>query len=113
MRELAALLGGAYVCLAQNAPAPPPTPAPARTDLNLLGRTRTNAGESRRNENVQFNLIDNNALKEMNVRLGTTATLYDEFRADRSYFGGEFGNRPVAPFHLAPVRGNGFHGFLF
>jgi hypothetical protein len=113
MRGLAALLGGAYVCLAQNAPAPPPTPAPARTDLNLLGRTRTNAGESRRNENVQFNLIDNNALKEMNVRLGTTATLYDEFRADRSYFGGEFGNRPVAPFHLAPVRGNGFHGFLF
>lgn len=79
----------------------------------MLGRTRTNAGESRRNENVQFNLIDNNALKELNVRLGTTATLFDEFRADRSYFGSEFGNRPTAPFLLAPVRGNGFHGSLF
>jgi hypothetical protein len=93
--------------------APPQPPAVARTDLNLLGRTRTNAGESRRNENVQFNLIDNNALKELNVRLGTTATIIDEFRADRSYFGAEFGNRPVAPFHLSPVRGNGFHGSLF
>lgn len=105
------------------APAVPVTPAPSatavsaapasRADLNLLGRTRTNAGESRRNENVQFNLIDNNALKEMNVRLGITATLFDEFRADRTYFGGEFGNRPAAPFHLTPVRGNGFHGSLF
>ena len=81
--------------------------------MNLLGRTRTNSGESRRNENVQFNLIDNNALKEMNVRVGITATLFDEFRADRTYFGSEFGNRPGATFHLAPVRGNGFHGSLF
>ena len=118
-RELLLLLGSVSASLAQNTPAAPPTaatppaPAPARTDLNLLGRTRTNAGESRRNENVQFNLIDNNALKEMNVRMGITATLFDEFRADRSYFGGEFGNRPSAPFHLAPVRGNGFHGSLF
>ena len=94
-------------------PAAPPAAATPRADLNLLGRTRTNAGESRRNENVQFNLIDNNAQKEMNGRLGITATVVEEFRADRSYFGGEFGTRPAAPFHLAPVRGNGFHGTLF
>ena len=94
-------------------PAPPPTAATPRADLNLLGRTRTNAGESRRNENVQFNLIDNNAQKEMNGRMGITATVFDEFRADRTYFGGELGNRPTAPYHLAPVRGNGFHGTLF
>ena len=43
-----------------------------RTDINLLGETSSEAGESRRNENVQFNLVDNNALKELNIRLGTT-----------------------------------------
>ena len=45
------------------------TPAAERTELNLLGKTDSEAGESRRNENVQFNLIDNNALKELNQRL--------------------------------------------
>src|SRR5437763_9672172 len=63
----------------QSAPPEPPKPSavapqPAqerRTDLNLLGATDSAAGESRRNENVQFNLIDNNALKYLNLRLGT------------------------------------------
>jgi hypothetical protein len=86
-----------------------------RAQLNLLGQTDTNAGESRRNENVQFNLIDNNALKELNLRLGTTATLADEFGADRKYFGSEFGNAPGAPIHLAapPARPAQPHGQLF
>lgn len=35
--------------------------ASKRTELNLLGKTDTASGESRRNENVQFNLVDNNA----------------------------------------------------
>jgi hypothetical protein len=59
-------------------PAPEPPAAERRTDLNLLNKTDTASGESRRNENVQFNLIDNNALKELNIRLGTTATLIEE-----------------------------------
>src|SRR5713101_9621382 len=50
-----------------------------RTELNLLGTTDAAAGESRRNENLQFNLIDNNALKELNFRLGTNATIVTEF----------------------------------
>ena len=61
------LLGGQ-----QPAPPPPPAPAPApaeeraeaeakpadskRLELNLLGKTDTAAGESRRNENIHFNL---------------------------------------------------------
>ena len=76
------------------------TPEPGkRVELNLLGQTDAAAGESRRNENIQFNLVDNNALKELNVRLGTTATIVTEFRPERNYFGAEFGNsagRPVA-----------------
>ncbi len=81
-----------------------------RIELNLLGATDTEAGESRRNENVQFNLVDNNALKELNVRMGTTATIVNEFKADRGYFGAEFGNVPAAPPHLAKSGANGFHG---
>src|SRR4051794_39345830 len=65
-----------------------------RVELNLLGKEDASAGESRRNENIQFNLVDNNALKELNVRLGVTATIIEQFRADRGYYGSEFGNPP-------------------
>src|SRR5690242_10689226 len=99
-------------------PAEAPDPAPVeqtvqakRTDLNLLGATDSAAGESRRNENVQFNLIDNNALKYLNIRLGTNATIITEFQPERRYFGTEFGSAPVAPIHLsAPKSLAGIHG---
>jgi hypothetical protein len=95
-------------------PAPEPPPAERRTDLNLLNKTDTASGESRRNENVQFNLIDNNALKELNIRLGTTATLIEEAKADRNYFGAEYGNRPPAPIHAAPAKPAAqIHGSFF
>ena len=55
-------------------------PAALREDLNLLGQTATESGESRRNENVQFNAIDNNSIIELNRRLGTTATIVQEFK---------------------------------
>ncbi len=71
---------------------PPASTVEQRTKLNLLGQTDTQAGESRRNENVQFNLVDNNLLRELNTRLGTTATIVTEFRPDRNYFGVEYGN---------------------
>jgi len=84
-----------------------------RLELNLLGQTDTGAGESRRNENIHFNLVDNNALKELNVRLGATVTIIQEFRSDRSYFGSEFGNPPTPVLHLAAPSGGGFHGSLY
>jgi hypothetical protein len=81
-----------------------------RIELNLLGRTDAESGESRRNENIPFNLVDNNALKELNVRLGTTATIIREFRTVNGYFGAEFGNAPV-PAIASPVRPrSGSHG---
>ncbi len=90
-----------------------PTAADAeRVRLNILGKVNTDAGESRRNENVQFNLVDNNALKELNVRLGTTATIISEFRAERSYFGAEFGNPPSEVIHVGSYSQRGFHGDL-
>jgi hypothetical protein len=43
--------------------APADTPSQQRLQLNLLGQTDTEGGESRRNENVQLNLIDRNAMR--------------------------------------------------
>jgi hypothetical protein len=85
----------------------------ARTQLNLLGQTDTNSGESRRNENVQFNLIDNNALKEINQRLGVTPTITQEFQPERNYFGSEFGTAPSGSILLAPKPGgSAWHGHV-
>lgn len=94
-------------------PAQPPDDR--RTSLNLLGTTDTDAGESRRNENIQFNLIDNNALKELNLRLGTTATIVREFQPDTKYFETEYGNPPRDSIHqVRPDAGSrGIHGELF
>jgi hypothetical protein len=105
---------------AQNPPAgnPPaqPQPAPAteqNTRLNLLGQTDSQAGENRRNENVQFNLVDNNLLRDLNTRLGTTATIITEFRPDRGYYGSEYGNTPLGAMHVAPAQKRGNHGRFF
>src|SRR5438128_11593561 len=99
---------------AEAAPGTPTPRAPAddkRTELNLLGKTEVQAGESRRNENVQFNLIDNNALKELNARLGSSATVTPAFEPEFRYFGTEFGNKPSGPMHLSPTsRSRDFYG---
>lgn len=102
---------------AAEAPKPAaPATAPAdettgkRVELNLLGKTDAAAGESRRNENIQFNLVDNNALKELNLRLGTSATIVEEFRPERNYFSAEFGNPAVGPPHVAPALKAAWHG---
>ncbi|HVW83283.1 MAG TPA: hypothetical protein VHB50_01315, partial [Bryobacteraceae bacterium] len=99
-------------------PAPPDTSRPVqaeqtskRTELNLLGSVDSSAGESRRNENVQFNLIDNNALKYLNIRLGTNASITTEFSPEKKYFGTEFGTAPTGQIHLAhPPAPADFHG---
>ena len=88
-------------------------PQATRTDINLLGETSSESGESRRNENVQFNLVDNNALKELNIRLGTTATIVSEFAVDRGYFGSEYGKPPTPPLHAPPSPASEFHGDAF
>ena len=89
-----------------------PPAAQTRTQLNLLGQTDNKSGESRRNENVQFNLVDNNAQKELNQRIGVTASFVHEFSSDRNYFGAEFG--PTAPWSVlqAPSFKDSWHGNL-
>ncbi|GAB4421167.1 MAG: hypothetical protein OHK0021_24930 [Bryobacter sp.] len=91
-------------------PAPEAETKTERTELNLLGQTDTKSGESRRNENIQFNLIDNNAQKELNVRLGVTATFRNVFEVNRNYFGTEYGNAPTTPLPLASTPRPAWHG---
>jgi hypothetical protein len=78
--------------------------------LNLMGKTDSGSGESRRNENVHFNPIDNNALKDANLRLGTSASIIREFQADHNYFSAEYGNPPKVPLRVAPLKLDRFHG---
>lgn len=107
-------------------PEPPATgadePAPAagaadensqRTDLNLLGQVDASGGESRRNENVRITLIDNNVLKELNIRLGATATVIEEFSVENAYYGSEYGNSPRTQRHLSSSGASGFHGSFY
>src|ERR1700674_2251899 len=94
--------------------AAPATPQPGRAaGQNLLGQADTAQGESRRNENVQINLVDNNAARDANQRLGATATIVEEFRVDRNYFSAEYGNAGRGPIHAQPQNGAGFHGNVF
>lgn len=84
-----------------------------RIELNLIGTAATDEGESRRNENIQFNLVDNNALKELNIRLGVTATIVQEFTPVRNWWAAGFGYAVPAPIHLAPRKPfDSFHGTI-
>ena len=84
-----------------------------RTALNLLGEVDAAQGEARRNENVRLTLIDNNVLKELNTRIGATATIVPEFRVEHGYFGKEFGGGPSASPHVSSARAPSLHGELF
>ena len=84
-----------------------------RTRLNLLGEVNTERGEGRRNENVRLTLIDNNVLRELNERLGISATAVKTFQIDRSYWATEYGGQPSRPLHNPPARAARINGNLF
>ncbi len=96
----------------ESQPELPPDNAGAaqRTQLNLLGQVNSARGEGRRNENISLTLIDNNVLKELNQRMGATATIVEEFDAERKYFGAEFGGAPSSPLHVNRTSPSGLHG---
>ena len=84
-----------------------------RTRLNLLGEVNSEQGEGRRNENVRLTLIDNNVLRELNERLGISATAVKSFQIDRSYWATEYGGPPSRPLHTPPARASRINGNLF
>ena len=87
--------------------------APAATGVNLAGQTNTSRGEARRNENIQVNQVDNNAARDANQRVGTTATIVEEYKPERNYFASEFGGGSKGPIHAPAQNAEGFHGNLF
>ena len=100
-----------------SAPAPAVSPdasaAADRTRLNLLGEVNSEQGEGRRNENVRLTLIDNNVLRELNERLGISATAVGSFQIDRSYWATEFGGPPGRPLHVPPARAARVNGNIY
>ncbi|MYC68617.1 MAG: hypothetical protein F4X12_20055 [Acidobacteriia bacterium] len=84
-----------------------------RTRLNLLGEVDSESGEARRNENVRLTLIDNNVLKELLRRMGATATILENFAAEQSFFGLEYGGSPKPSLHLRNAPQNQIRGELF
>lgn len=84
---------------------PKPPPQPARSRLSV---------SARRNENVAVNPIDNNAIKEANIRLGSTTTIVSEPRVEASYYATEFG-RPSGALLLLPAASQltSWHAELF
>ena len=71
------------------------------------------AGSAQRNENVAVHQIDNNAVKEANVRLGTRTTIVQFPLIESGYFAAEHGQPPSEALMLAPAAQNKeWHGEL-
>jgi len=69
---------------------------------------------AQRNENVAVYLIDNNAIKEANIRIGTTATATFEPAGDVTHFSTEHGRPAGEALVLRRQRVvSGWHGELF
>ncbi len=81
-------------------PAAQPKPAPATP----AAKPRVDSA-SRRNENIQVNRIDNEAVKEAGIRLGASTTIVAEAPVESTYYATEHGRpagetvflRPAAP----------------
>ena len=78
-----------------------------------MGQTDSSAGESRRNENVRITLVDNAVQRELNERLGASATIAKEFKAETNYFGVEAGSSPSPNLHQGYVATAGVHGRIY
>jgi len=87
--------------------------SPDTTKLNLKGTIDTDSGESRRNDNVQFNPIDNNALRNLSLRMGASATVVREFEPQNKYFTSEYGTRPEPMIHIVAPPQRAIHGAVF
>ncbi|MCP5112643.1 MAG: hypothetical protein GY953_17605, partial [bacterium] len=89
MRFFTILLCSLLLAAAEKKPAATKKPEPAAEQQGPI------KAAAQRNENVPVYQIDNNAIKEANIRLGSAITYVGEPAADRSYFGAEFGRKPA------------------
>jgi hypothetical protein len=85
----------------------------ARSPEMQVSRTDAGAGENERNENVAVNPVDMDLLKDLLVRIGTTATLIPQFLPDIDYFGSEYGVAPSIGLHPPARVWRTLHGRLY
>ncbi|MFB3826815.1 MAG: TonB-dependent receptor domain-containing protein [Bryobacteraceae bacterium] len=107
MRFLLLLLGLVPAVADDGRPAPKPAPAPAP-------RANLSRASSLRNENVQANRIDNDALKVNNIRLGDNVTIVPQPPVEANYYATEHGRPAGEAAVLRPASSAaGWHGELF
>jgi hypothetical protein len=77
-------------------------------------RSGLNGAAAVRNENVQVNLIDNDALKEANIRLGDNVTIVQSPAVEANYYATEHG-RPLGETVVQRPAGpaSNWHGEIF
>jgi len=78
-----------------------------------VSQTDAAAGENERNENVAVAPVDLNILKDLLVRIGTTATIIPQFLPDLDYFGSEYGVAPTIGLHVPARAPHAPHGMVF
>lgn len=107
MYRICCVLMLALDCLAQ-------TPAARNQPVPQPASNPRLASSAQRNENVQVHRIDNDAIKEANIRLGTSVTIVSEAPADGSYFAAEHGRPATRAPLLAPQSyAPDWHGELY
>jgi len=96
---------------AQNGSAAAPIAKPkAKPEVIRPSQQRLNAS-SPRNENVAVYQIDTNAIKEANIRVGTTATAIAEPGAETQHYGSEHGRPAAEVLSIRPAAApQGWHG---
>ncbi len=101
---------GSLTVLAQMSPVVPakPSPVPPQPQTRI-------AASAQRNENVAVYQIDNNAVKEANIRLGTRPTILQFPAIENSYFAAEHGQPASDTLMLAAPASRlpTWHGELF
>ncbi len=105
---LGCLIAALWAC-AQTAAPPAKPAAPAEPQP----RPRLGAA-AQRNENIQVHRIDNDAIKEANIRLGANVTFLAEIPATANFYAADHG-RPAAELPLVAARSTQpeWHGELY
>jgi hypothetical protein len=113
MRSLAVLAAVCGAVAFAQSPAPPASTPPKAAPPSTTPRARLGA-VAQRNENVAVWQIDNNAVKEANIRVGTRATASDFNNIESAYFASEHGQAPSETLLLpsTTIR-DGWHGEAF
>ena len=81
--------------------------------LESVEQSQEQEGEARRNQNIQVNLVDNQALDEALTRQGAQIRPIGEFSATRGNYAAELGGIGRDPQVVRPDRRSAYHGEIY